>query len=116
MISKALVAASLKPFILSILAGGESYGYEIIQRVHELTDGQIKWTTGTLYPLLHSLENKGLVTSFKRESEYGPGPKRKYYRLTKKGEKALQTEKQEWLSVHKALLQLWNPMPGLSPA
>ena len=116
MISKALVAASLKPFILSILAGGESYGYEIIQKVHDLTDGKIKWTTGTLYPLLHSLENKGLINSFKRDLVGGPGPKRKYYRITEKGRKALVSEKQEWLHVHEALLKLWNPLPGLSPA
>ena len=116
MISKALVAASLKPFILSILATGDSYGYEIIQRVQDLTDGQIKWTTGTLYPLLHSLENKGLVTSFKREAESGPGPKRKYYRITEKGRQSLVTEKQEWFKVHEALLKLWSPLPGLSPA
>ena len=114
MISKALVAASLKPFILSILQHRESYGYEIIQQVHELTNGQIKWTTGTLYPLLHNLENKGLLTSFKKESEGGPGPKRKYYRITEKGKKALVTEKQEWMHVHEALLKLWTPMPGLS--
>lgn len=107
MISKALVAASLKPFILSILAEGESYGYEIIQRVQDLTHGEIQWTTGTLYPLLHSLENKGLLMSIWRDADMGP--KRKYYRLTPKGYKALEMEKRQWLSVHKALLQLWEP-------
>lgn len=116
MISKALVAASLKPFILSILASRESYGYEIIQRVHTLTGGKIKWTTGTLYPLLHSLENKGLIISFKKDTEEGPGPKRKYYRLTEKGKEALVAEKQEWFSVHEALLELWKPLSGLTPA
>ena len=114
MISKALVAASLKPFILSILAEGESYGYEIIQRVHDLTDGQLQWTTGTLYPLLHSLENKGLLDAFWREAE--SGPPRKYYQLTPKGHKSLAIEKKQWLSVHEALLKLWGPNPSLSPA
>jgi len=114
MISKALVAASLKPFILSILAEGETYGYEIIQRVQSLTNGQIQWTTGTLYPLLHSLENRGLLQSVRREA--GAGPPRKYYELTPKGYKALETEKRQWLSVHAALMQLWSPAPGLSPA
>ena len=116
MISKALVAASLKPFILSLLARGDSYGYEIIQQVHDLTNGQVRWTTGTLYPLLHNLENKGLITSFQREAEGRPGPKRKYYRLTSKGAKALVDERQQWLSVHEALMKLWGPMPGLTPA
>lgn len=114
MVSRALVAASLKPFVLSILAEGESYGYEIIQRVHALTDGQIRWTTGTLYPLLHSLENDGLLEATWREAE--AGPRRKYYRLTSKGEKALAAERRQWLDVHTALTKLWGPQPGLSTA
>ena len=114
MIPKALVAASIKPFVLSILSERESYGYAIIQRVKQLTAGQIEWTTSTLYPVLHSLENKGLLASQWRASE--EGPRRKYYRLTAKGEKALARERQQWLDVHQALTQLWGPMPGLSPA
>ncbi len=85
MISKTLSAASLKPFILSILAEEESYGYEIIQKVHQLTNGEIKWAAGTLYPLLHTLEHKGLLISYEGAATEGPGPKRKYYRLTEKG-------------------------------
>jgi DNA-binding PadR family transcriptional regulator len=84
--------------------------------VHDLTDGHIKWTTGTLYPLLHSLENKRLVASFYREEESGPGPKRKYYRITEKGKKKLVSEKQEWLRVHQALEVLWRPLPGIASA
>ena len=114
MIPKALVAASIKPFVLSILAEGESYGYAIIQRVKTLTGGQIEWTTSTLYPVLHSLENKGLLASQWRASE--EGPRRKYYSLTPKGRKALEREKQQWLDVHRALSTLWGQAPGLVPA
>ncbi|HMB92409.1 MAG TPA: PadR family transcriptional regulator [Rhodothermales bacterium] len=112
MIPKALVAASIKPFILSVLAEGESYGYAIIQRVKMITGGRIEWTTSTLYPVLHSLENKGLLES--RWQTSAEGPRRKYYQLTAKGEKALAREKQQWLDVHQALMQLWNPTPGFS--
>ncbi len=114
MIPKALVAASLKPFILSILAEGESYGYEIIQHVHALTDGQIRWTTSSLYPVLHSLENKGLLESSWRAAE--AAPRRKYYQLTPKGRAVLEVEKRQWLDVHTALMKLWSPPPGLAPA
>jgi len=114
MISKTLSAASLKPFVLSILAEEESYGYEIIQKVHRLTNGEIKWAAGTLYPLLHTLEHKGLITSYEGASTEGPGPKRKYYRLTPKGQKALEIEKQQWLNIHEAFLKLWGPSPSLS--
>lgn len=113
MIPTALVAASLKPFVLSILAEGENYGYAIIQRVKTLTGGRIEWTTSTLYPVLHSLENKGLLESQWRSSF--EGPRRKYYRLTPKGQKALQREKQQWLDVHRALMQLWGSAPGMAP-
>ena len=112
MIASPLIAASIKPFILSILAEGESYGYAIIQRVKALTSGQITWTTSTLYPVLHSLENKGLLESEWQES--GEGPRRKYYRLTAKGEKALDRERQQWLDVHQALMELWKAAPGFS--
>lgn len=112
MIPKALVAASIKPFILSVLAEGDNYGYAIIQRVKALTGGRIEWTTSTLYPVLHSLENKGLLESRWQTSE--EGPRRKYYWLTSKGRKALEREKQQWLDVHQALMRLWNPAAGLS--
>ncbi len=112
MIPKALVAASIKPFVLTILAEGDSYGYAIIQRVKHLTQEKIKWTTSTLYPVLHSLENKGLLESYWQSSE--GGPRRKYYHLTTKGFKALEREKTQWLDVHQALMQLWSPTPGLA--
>lgn len=118
MIKKALVAASLRPFILSILSEGASYGYEIIQRVHALTGGEIQYTTSTLYPVLHSLEHRDLLESFWQEAENAP--RRKYYRLTPKGGRALESERRQWLRVHTALSELWNagtaPAPGLSGA
>jgi PadR family transcriptional regulator, regulatory protein PadR len=52
-ISKDLVAASATPLVLSILAESESYGYAILKRVRELSRGELEWTDGMLYPLLH---------------------------------------------------------------
>ena len=49
--------------VLSILAGEESYGYEIIQKVRELSGGHIEWSDGMLYPVLHRLEREGLIES-----------------------------------------------------
>ena len=53
---KDLVAASATPLVLAILAEGESYGYALIKRVKDLSDGQLLWTDGMLYPVLHRLE------------------------------------------------------------
>ncbi len=114
MIPKTLVAASTKPFILSILAEGESYGYAIIQRVKQLTGGKLEWTTSTLYPVLHSLEVDGLLESYWIPSK--EGRQRKYYRITAEGLKALEKEKRQWLDIHTALMQLWSPQPGFVPA
>ena len=93
--------------MLSILSEGEAYGYEIIQRVQRLSNGEIQWTTGTLYPLLHRLENEGLIHANWRDAD--AGPRRKYYALTPQGERALAAEKQQWLGMHGILMQLWQP-------
>ena len=106
MLTKELVAASTVPLVLSVLTGGESYGYALIQRVRELSAGRIEWTEGMLYPVLHWMENEGMIESEWREAE--TGRKRKYYRLHKEGRKALQKEKQQWLSVHETLTTLWK--------
>ena len=107
MFSKNLVAASLEPLLLTLLSEGEMYGYEIIQRVKELSSGKIRWTASKLYPLLHSLENDGLVEARWYPSESGPD--RKYYRLTRNGAAALETTKREWLEVNAILARLWGP-------
>ena len=91
---KELIAASATPLVLSILAREESYGYAIIQRVRELSGGRLEWTDGMLYPILHRLEEKGLVQSLWRESE--TGRKRKYYRLREAGKKALVEQRKQW--------------------
>jgi len=107
MFSQALVAASLQPIVLSILTRGEAYGYDIMRNVEELSDGRMTWTAGTLYPLMHRLEGKGLVQSLWRPSD--SGPRRKYYRITAKGQRELETEKRAWLDLHEMLLKLWGP-------
>jgi PadR family transcriptional regulator, regulatory protein PadR len=112
MIAKDLVAASSKPLVLSILAEGESYGYEIIQKVRELSGGQLEWSDGMLYPVLHRLERDGLIESKWKESK--TGRKRKYYSLNLKGRKALQAERRQWITVHNSLTKLWNLKPVLT--
>lgn len=106
MISKDLVAASAKPLILSILSEGESYGYEIIQKVSMLSGGGMEWKDGMLYPVLHRLERQGLIDSYWKTSV--EGRKRKYYRLAAKGLEALKAEKKQWMLVHSTLIKLWE--------
>jgi PadR family transcriptional regulator, regulatory protein PadR len=109
MLSKELVAASTVPLVLSVLTEGENYGYALIQRVRELSDGNITWTEGMLYPVLHWMEKEGLVESEWKAAE--TGHKRKYYRICKEGKKALQAEQQQWLAVHTTFKKLWKTKP-----
>ncbi len=112
MLSKALVAASTTPLVLLILAEGENYGYALIQRVQELSDGHIQWSEGMLYPVLHWMEEQGLIESEWKEAE--TGRKRKYYQVRREGRRALQAEKQQWTTVHSTLTKLWKSQPGLT--
>lgn len=105
-LSKDLVAASATPLVLSILVEGESYGYAIVQRVKELSDGQIAWADGMLYPLLHRLEDRGLVRSRWRRSE--TGRRRKYYAVTAAGRRALAKERRHWRTVTATLARLFG--------
>src|SRR5258706_16412295 len=93
MLAKDMVAASAKPLLLSILAEGESYGYEIIQKVRELSGGEIEWSDGMLYPVLPRLERDGLIDSEWKEAE--SGRERKYYFLNSDAPKGLETERQQ---------------------
>ena len=106
MIPKDLVAASATPLVLSILSQGESYGYEIIQKVRELSDGHLEWTDGMLYPVLHRLEKQGLVRSRWRTAD--TGRRRKYYELRPDGREALERERGQWMAVHETLAKLWT--------
>ena len=112
MLSKELVAASTVPLVLSVLTEGETYGYALIQRVRELSSGKIEWTEGMLYPVLHWMEKEDLIESEWREAE--TGRKRKYYSLRKEGRKALQEEREQWLTVHETLTKLWQTKPHLT--
>jgi len=100
-IGKDLVAASATPLVLSILSEGESYGYAIIKRVDELSGGEMRWTDGMLYPVLHRLERNGLVKASWGRAE--SGRRRKYYRLTKRGSEELANQQRQWQVVNEAL-------------
>ena len=79
-IAKDLVAASATPLVLGILAKDDNYGYGILKQVNTLSGGQLEWTDGLLYPLLHRLERLGHVESYWQVPS--GGRRRKYYRIT----------------------------------
>lgn len=105
-ISKELMGASSIPIILSILQMGDSYGYEIMGQLKELSNGRIEWKEGSLYPVLKKLENAGFIKSYwKIEGSLRP---RKYYKILDKGGKALKKEKEDWDLMQSIFTKLWN--------
>ena len=105
MSSDTLVAASAKPMVLALLLSGESYGYEILQRVRRVSGGELAWSSAMLYPVLRRMEKDGLIRSDWRVSE--ENRMRKYYRLTDHGREECAKEKSRWLSVQSALRRVW---------
>lgn len=105
-IDKDLVAASATPLVLGILADGESYGYAIVKRVNELSDGHMQWTDGMLYPLLHRLERLGHVEASWGVSDVGR--RRKHYAITPAGREALAERQAQWSVVADALQKVWS--------
>ena len=106
MIEKELIAASTEPLILSLLARGESYGYELIQEVRRLSGDKITWTDGMLYPVLHRMEDNGCIKS--RWVEMENGRKRKYYSIKKDGHQALKEKREQWSLISSVLGGLWQ--------
>ena len=114
-IGKDLVAASAVPLVLSILDEGESYGYAILKRIDELSGGEMEWTDGMLYPLLHRLERLGYVEA-RWDSPEG-GRRRRYYSITPEGQAALSEQRRQWEVVAGALQNAWHAiqLPSLPP-
>ncbi len=113
-IDKDLVAASATPLVLTILAAGENYGYAILKRVRELSDGELEWTDGMLYPLLHRLGRLGYVTTEWRTPP--EGRRRKYYAITEDGRAALAEQQRQWMAVTRALGDVWRRSDRLNLA
>ena len=92
---KSLMSGSTTILILSLLAGEEMYGYQMITELARRSSHIFDLKEGTLYPILHGLEADGLVTVREKAES---GRTRKYYRITRKGRKALDARKKEWVT------------------
>jgi DNA-binding PadR family transcriptional regulator len=113
-INKDLIAASSTPIVLAILAEADSYGYAILQRVRELSGGQMEWTDGMLYPVLHRLERLGHVEA--RWETANTGRRRKYYQITARGRAQLAEDRRQWEAVDATLRGLWQVLALPTPA
>lgn len=97
---KTLVSGSMAMMILKLLSEKDMYGYEMIDTLRQRSENVFELKAGTLYPLLHGLEEKKCLTSYEQEVL---GKVRKYYSITKTGRQRLQEKKEEWQQYSKAV-------------
>ena len=100
---KSIMSGSMGMLILKLLSEKDMYGYEMIDTLRQRSENVFELKAGTLYPLLHSLEEKGMLTVY--EKEY-VGKVRKYYSITKQGIKLLDQKTEEWKSYADAVTKV----------
>lgn len=92
-IDKTLVSGSMTMLLLKLLEEKDMYGYEMIDTLRKRSNNVFELKAGTLYPLLHSMEEKDLLTAYEQEFA---GKTRKYYSITKEGRGMLESKTKEW--------------------
>ena len=102
-VDKTLMSGSMTMLLLSLLAEKDMYGYEMIDSLRKKSCNVFELKAGTLYPLLHGLEEKGFLRVY--EQEYA-GKIRKYYSITKEGRGVLEAKKAEWNEYQSAVTKV----------
>lgn len=92
-VDKSLISGSTSMLIMKLLEQKDMYGYEMIENLRKKSQNVFELKAGTLYPLLHGMEEKGYVQSYEQEVA---GKTRKYYSITREGKKQLKAKEQEW--------------------
>lgn len=103
-INKNLITGSTTMLILKLLENKDMYGYQMIEILAQKSDDTFSLKAGTLYPLLHNLEDQGMLNSY--EESANSGRMRKYYSITKKGKGMLREQEKEWRSYVSAINQV----------
>ena len=102
-VDKSLISGSTSMLLMQLLSEKDMYGYEMIETLQKRSQNVFELKAGTLYPLLHSLEEKGCLDSYEREAG---GKIRKYYKITAEGKKVLKARKEEWKEYAGAVTQV----------
>jgi PadR family transcriptional regulator PadR len=108
-----LIRGHLDLLVLSIVAGGATHGYAIAEGLRTRSSGEFDLREGTLYPALYRLEGAGLLASGWRDAG---GRRRRVYRLTRAGRRALEGRTREWTAFSRAVSQVIGATPWIDPA
>lgn len=106
-IDKTLSSGSTPMLLLKLLSEKDMYGYEMIETLRERSMNVFELKAGTLYPLLHNLENKGFLTAYEQDAS---GKVRKYYSITKEGRSVLEQKEDEWKQYAQAVSSILDFM------
>lgn len=101
---KRYMALGTSMLVLKLLNNQSMYGYQIIRELEQQSRDVFKLQEGTLYPLLHTLEQQGAVTSYQQTADNGR--LRKYYAITTHGQKLLDEKLKEWEVYQTAINQV----------
>lgn len=93
-LGKQAMDGKVETLVLGVLESGPSYGYQLIQDLNARAAGMLALGEGTIYPVLHRMEKRGLIAATWREGQ--SGRRRKYYRLTPRGKSALARGRAQW--------------------
>jgi PadR family transcriptional regulator PadR len=108
---KQTLDGNMEMLLLATLEPGPSYGYAIVRQLNERSDGILQLGEGTVYPILHRMEAKGLISA--RWTTAANGRERKYYRLNRKGRRALSAGRQQWHLLSAVMKNALGPEKGL---
>lgn len=100
-VDKSLASGSTTMLIMKLMEESDMYGYQMIEELEKRSNNVFTLKAGTLYPILHGLEQQGMITAYDSASE--EGRQRRYYRITEKGRKFLGEKKKEWDAFAKAV-------------
>jgi len=106
-----LLWGTVEMLLLEVISHGATYGYEISQEVANRSRGYFELKEGSLYPALHRLERQKLLAASWKEAD---GRRRKYYRLTQAGEKALEARRREWTEFSRGVQGVLGVERGLA--
>jgi PadR family transcriptional regulator, regulatory protein PadR len=109
-LTKKALDGNMETLLLAVLAEAPSYGYQLVQDLNAKAPGLLKTGEGTIYPVLHRLEERELIQSSWREGE--TGRQRRYYRISAKGKKALSANRRQWAALTQLMGAVLGPVPA----
>ena len=111
---KQTLDGNVETLLLAILQSGPSYGYAMVKELNNRAEGILELGEGTVYPVLHRLEDKRLISASWFEAENSR--ERKYYRLTAKGRKALAANRAQWQMLSEVMAKVLGPVGRATPS